>query len=136
MKYFLCVWFMRFMMVATLQEKMRNPRWRAQAHDVLYFSYNEIIFTFFLIIHKVQITAILVLLKLSHQVEYFLEATQENYCIQVYYYAPFYFRPFSLSNGPNLSWICPYKVFLFLKRNNMRHLKSMTNKKNMLLIVF
>lgn len=97
---------MRFMMVETLQEKLRNPRWRAQAHDVLYFSYNEIIFTFFLIIHKVQITAILVLLKLSHQMEYFLEATQENYCIQVlffFYYAPFYFRPFSFSNGPNLS---------------------------------
>lgn len=94
---------MRFMMVATLQEKMRTPRWRTQAHDLLYFSYNKKIFTLFLIIHKVQITVILVVLKLSHQMEYFLEATRENYCIQVYYCAPCYFRPFSLANGPNLS---------------------------------
>lgn len=129
---------MRFMMVATLQEKLRNPRWRAQAHDVLYFSYNEIIFTFFLIIHKVQITAILVLLKLSHQMEYFLEATQENYCIQVCFFLlrPVLFSPLFIFKRSQPILNLPIQSFLFLKRNNMRHLKSMTDKKNMLLIVF
>lgn len=107
---------MRFMMVATLQEKLRNPRWRAQAHDVLYFSYNEIIFTFFLIIHKVQITAILVLLKLSHQMEYFLEATQENYCIQVFFFfitPRFIFAPFHFQTVPTYLEFAHTKFFVF-----------------------